>query len=91
MAVRLSALVGALGLALVLLRLSRLIREAPDAPAWTPVLIGGILLGAVIGAVGGRFRVRVVFIALLSSLLALGAMVWFVAPETMSGLLPTAD
>ena len=90
MGIRLSALVGALGLALVLLRLSRLIREAPDAVAWTPVLVGGILLGAVLGALGGWLRVRVAFIALLSSLLAVGAMVRFTAADTLSGFLPTA-
>ena len=89
MGIRLSALVGALGLALVFLRLSRLIRETPDVAAWTPVLLGAVALGAGIGALGGWFRIRVVFVAFLSSLLAVWAMVRFVAAETLAGLLPT--
>ncbi len=91
MGIRLSALVGALGLVLVFLRLSRLIREAPDAVAWTPVLIGGVLLGALIGGLGGWLRVRVVFVALLSGIAAALAMIWFAAPDTFQGLLPSGD
>lgn len=90
MGIRLTPAVGLIGLALVLLRLQRLVRPTPEGLDWRLAVGGALLVGIAVGLTAGLLRARWVFIALAATAMSLLVDLRFSVPDTLrQGGLPT--
>ncbi len=90
MGLRLTPVVGAVGLLLILLRMQRLLRPSLEGLDWRIVIGGALLAGVLVGMVSAWTRARWAFVALAAATASLGLVLRLAVPETLRiGLLPT--
>jgi len=88
--IRLTPMVGAAGLALLLLRMQRLLRPSLEGLDWKLAVGGALLAGIVVGMVSAGTKARWAFVALTAAAASLLLDLRLAVPGTLRvGMLPT--